>query len=406
MAGMVIVGAGEAGARAALALRDNGHAGPVTLIGTEKHAPYERPPLTKATMTSPGEARLPVIGNPARFAEVGIDMRLDATVSSIDRAAKAVLLGDGTSLPYEKLLLATGAVPRRLTLPGGAAALYLRTFDDAQALRAQLQPGRKIAVIGGGFIGLEFAASARSLGCEVAVVEFAPRILLRGVPEPVAALIAARHIAEGVALWTDAAMERIESADGKHTIVMKDGRRLTVDCILAGIGAAPDVALAQAAGLEIDNGIKVDAQLRTCDPDIYAAGDCCSFPHPLFDGRRIRLEARRNAMDQAALAAANMTGGTGEHVAVPWFWSDQYDVHLQIAGIADGATTHVSRDLGPDARLMFHLAEDGRLLAASGAGPIGKIAKEVKMADLLIARRAHPDPVGLADPGVRLKSFM
>ena len=403
---MVIVGAGEAGARTALALRENGYGGPVTLIGTEKHAPYERPPLTKATMTSAGVADLPVIGNPARFAEVGIDMRLAVTVTAIDRAGKTVHPGDGTALPYDKLLLATGASPRRLAMPGGEAALYLRTFDHALALRAHLLPGRHVAVIGGGFIGLEFAASARQLGCEVTVVEFAPRILLRGVPEPVAALIAARHLAEGVALWTDTAMERIESADGRHTIVMNDGRRLTVDCILAGIGAAPDVALAQAAGLDIDNGIKVDAQLRTSDPDIYAAGDCCSFPHPLFGGKRLRLEARRNAMDQAALAAANMTGGTGEHAAVPWFWSDQYDVHLQIAGIADGAATHVSRDLGKDARLMFHLAEDGRLLAASGAGPIGKIAKEVKMADLLIGRRAKPDPAGLADPGVRLKSFM
>ena len=402
MSGMVIIGAGEAGARAALALRERGYDGPVTLVGAEPHAPYERPPLTKATMVAKGEAALPVIANQARFAEIGIDMRLGVVAARIDRAVKRVHLGDGTALPYEKLLLATGASPRKLALPGAEHVLYLRTFDDAMALRAALKPGRHMAVVGGGFIGLELAASARALGCAVTVIEFAPRILLRGVPEPVAALIAARHVAEGVELWTNAAMERIDG----HMITMAEGRRLAADCIVAGIGCLPDTALAAAAGLAIDNGIAVDAQLRTSDPDIHAAGDCCSFPHPLFDNRRIRLEARRNAMDQAALAAENMLGGARAHDAVPWFWSDQYDVHLQIAGIADGAASHVTRDLGPDACLMFHLASDGRLLAASGAGPIGKIAKEVKMADLLIARRAHPDPAGLADPGVRLKGFL
>ena len=229
---------------------------------------------------------------------------------------------------------------------------------------------------------------------------------MRGVPPEIAAFIEARHRAEGVDFRIGKGLERIEAEDKKKILILQDGTRLEADIILAGIGATPEVALAAAAGLTLDNGICVNAELQTSDPDIYAAGDCCSFPHPLYDNRRMRLEAWRNAQDQGHFVAANMLGGHDIYGAVPWFWSDQYDMHLQVAGMGDGAAQTLSRDMGDDARLMFHMATDGRLLAASGVGPIGKIAKDIRLAEMLIAKRAAPDASKLVDPNFKLKSLL
>ena len=403
--GMVIVGAGEAGARAARLLRELGWDGSIILIGAENHLPYERPPLTKATMVAEGEAMLPATTTAAQLAELQIAYCPGTRVAAIEPAAHTLQLSDGTMLPYAKLLLATGASARRLALPGAERAHYLRTFDDTLALRAALRPGQHVAIVGGGFIGLELAASAVERGCAVTVLESAPRLLMRGVPPEIASLLAARHGRAGVSLHLDASIACIEAGE-RSQIIFANRPTLTVDCLVAGIGSVPQTALAAAAGLAIENGIAVNSHLQTSHPDIFAAGDCCSFPHPLYDHRRIRLEARRNALDHGAIAAANMLGQLLSTKAVPWFWSDQYDVHLQIAGLSDGAASHVSRDLGSDACLIFHLAADGRLLAASGAGPIGKIAKEIKLAEMLIARRAKPGAATLSDPDIRLKSLL
>lgn len=404
--GMVIIGAGEAGAGAATALRAGGWIGPVTLIGEEMHPPYERPPLSKAVMLADGEPALPLIGHGARFADLSIVYLAGTRATAIDRAAKTVRLDDSRALPYAKLLLATGARPRRMAIEGNEAILYLRSFSDALAIRSQLGPGRRLVIIGGGFIGLELAASAREREASVTVVEAAPRILMRGVPARLADGLAERHRAAGVDLRTGVGITWIEPGDACHAVWLADGSRIEADCIVAGIGATPNTALAEAAGLTLDNGIAVDETLTTSDPDIMATGDCCSFPHPLYEGRRIRLEAWRNAQDQGSAAARTMLGAGNPFTAVPWFWSDQYDQHLQIAGLADGSAATIERDIGEGAVVLFHLAADGRLLAASGLGPIGRIAKEVRLAEKLIARSVRPAPDALASPAFKLKSLL
>jgi 3-phenylpropionate/trans-cinnamate dioxygenase ferredoxin reductase subunit len=273
-------------------------------------------------------------------------------------------------------------------------------------LRRRLSPGARVVVIGGGFIGLELAAAARQRDCSVVVLEAAPRLLTRGVPVDIAETIAARHRAEGVAIIASCVVAGIARDGAAFSVMLADGRVFAADCVIAGVGAAPDVDLAAAAGLAVDNGIAVDGRLQTSDPDIFAAGDCCSFPHALYDGRRLRLEAWRNAQDQGAFVARSMLGGRDDYCATPWFWSDQYDLHLQIAGLTDAGATIVTRDLGEGARLNFHLAADGRLVASSAIGPIGRIARDARIAEMLIARRAKPDPAYLAAGERKLKALL
>ncbi|MFO1144307.1 MAG: FAD-dependent oxidoreductase [Amaricoccus sp.] len=402
MSGMVIIGAGECGTRAALALREAGYDGPVTLIGSEPHGPYERPPLSKDTMVAEAIAPKGISGADG-IAAAGIDFRPGATAAAIERAERAVVLADGTRLAYERLLIATGARARRLPLPGadGSNVAVLRDLDDAARIRAALGKGRRLAVVGGGFIGLELAASARKRGTAVTVIEALPRLLTRGVPAEIAAALEERHRAEGVAFVFDARIDAI-TEDG---VALADGTKIPADLVVVGIGAAPDTALAEAAGLALDNGIAVDASLATQDRSIFAAGDCCSFLHPHYDHRRVRLESWRSAQEQGTLAARNMLGHGESVTAVPWFWSDQYDLTLQIAGLAAGAETHVRRELA-NGFVLFHLARDGRLLAASGIGTGNAVAKDIRLAEMLIARGARPDPAALADAGVNLKKLL
>jgi 3-phenylpropionate/trans-cinnamate dioxygenase ferredoxin reductase subunit len=313
-----------------------------------------------------------------------------------------VVLKDGSAIPYSKLLLATGAKPRSLKVPGGEHALLLRDFEDSVELRKRFEAGKRIVIIGGGFIGLELASSAAKRGCKVTLIEAQPRILMRGVPEKIAAIVHARHVAAGVDMKCGVGIASLE----KNAVVLSNGERIAADTIVAGIGAAPDAKLAEDAGLTLENGIAVDATLQTSDPDIYAAGDCCSFPHPVFGNRRIRLEAWRNAQDQGSLAGENMMGAGKTYTAVPWFWSDQYESSLQVAGLADECPTTVERSIGADTLLLFHLSEDGTLKGASGIGPGNSIARDIKLAEMLIARGAKPAPEALADPAVQLKTIL
>ena len=400
MAGMVIIGAGGCGTRAALALREAGYGGPVTLVGAEPHAPYERPPLSKDAILT-GVPAAKAIGGSERLVELGIDFRPSCRAVTIDRAGRCLLLDDG-ELAYERLLLATGARPRPLPGADGRHVAMLRTLDDAARIRGALGPGRRLAVIGGGFIGLELAASARRLGCEVAVVEAQPRLLSRCVPAEIAGVLHERHLAEGVRFRLGAGIARVDDAG----VALADGSLVAADLVVVGIGAVPETRLAAEAGLAVDNGIAVDATLATSDPDIFAAGDCCSFPHPLYGGRRVRLESWRSAQEQGALAARNMLGAALPVSAVPWFWSDQYDLTLQMAGLAEGAAETVWRGPKDGAFVLFHLAADGRLLAASGIGPGNAVARDIRLAEMLIARSARPDPVALADPAVGLKRLL
>jgi 3-phenylpropionate/trans-cinnamate dioxygenase ferredoxin reductase subunit len=401
-AGMVIVGGGMAGARAIVSLRANGWQGPVTLIGEETLLPYDRPPLSKAMLTEEQEPSPNYLLDESMIASLKAHVVRGARAIAIDRAAKAVVLEDGRAMSYDKLLIATGAKPRRLTIEGGELAYTLRDFADGDHLRSRLRASATAAIVGGGFIGLEVAASARKLGLAVTLIEAQPRILMRGVPEEIARVVHARHVQAGVTMEVGTALKAVETGG----VRLADGRKVPAEIVIAGIGAAPEVALAQAAGLAVENGITCDATLRTSDPNIYAAGDCCSFPHGLFGDKRMRLEAWRNATDQANVATLNMLGSAKPYLAVPWFWSDQHDLSLQIAGSpADGVKT-VRRQLGEQAFVIFHLDGADRLVGASGIGPGNSIARDVKLAEMLIARQAAPAPEALADPAVQLKVLL
>ena len=401
----VIVGAGECGARAAMALREEGFDGDVTLIGEEAHLPYERPPLSKQGMLAEVFAAA-TIATAERLTEAGVAFRSGLHAATIARSTKHLLTADGGALPYDKLLLATGASPRRLAGADGERIVYLRTLDDARRLRGELLPGRRLAIVGGGFIGLELAASARARRAEVTLIEALPRLLSRAVPEIIAAQIQARHELEGVTLIFGEGIATIESHAHEAAVQLGSGRRVEADLVLVGIGAMPNVALAATAGLAVDNGIAVDRYLATSDSNIFAAGDCCCFPLDIYGGRRVRLESWRNAQEQGTLAARNMLGAGDAIANVPWFWSDQYELTLQIAGLSDEGVTVVRRDLGAAATVLFHLAADGRLVAASGLGIGGAVAKDIRLAEMLIARRASPAPQHLTDPSVKLKSLL
>ncbi|MCA1404105.1 FAD-dependent oxidoreductase [Ensifer sp. IC3342] len=406
MTHIVIVGAGECGARAAFALREKGFDGEVTLIGAEPHLPYERPPLSKEGLAGADAPKY--VASAERYEEAGVAVLTDAFVEKIDREGKAVRLADGRSIKYDRLLLATGARPR--AFPGASEnserIRVLRTHADALAIRRALAPGRKIAIIGGGFIGLELAATARKLGAEVTLVEGLPRPLTRGVPEEIATVVAERHRHEGVEIICSAKIAAIEDDGREARVHFAEGGSLSADLVIVGIGAMPNTELAEAAGLAIDNGIAVDETLRTSDPDIYAAGDCCSFPLSHYGGRRVRLEAWRNAQDQGTLVAANLIGGSEPVSSVPWFWSDQYDLTLQIVGVADGAVQTVRRDMEAGAFILFHLDGEGRLIAASGIGPGNAVARDIRLAEMLIAAGSRPDRQALASPDTKLRKLL
>jgi 3-phenylpropionate/trans-cinnamate dioxygenase ferredoxin reductase component len=389
---IVVVGAGECGARAAITLREQGC--DVTLVGAE--VPYERPPLSKAVLTTDAER--------ATIDVPDVDFVPGVTATELDLDDHRLTLSDGRNIGYQRLLLTTGAVARQL--PGPDGIHHLRTHHDALALREELTPGARVGVIGGGFIGLELASSAVARGCEVTVIEIAPRLMGRAVPEPIASVMAARHTAAGVDLRCSTGLTRLERTAAGWNLELTTGSALTCDVVVAGIGSVPETALAEKAGLAVDNGVRVDGLFATSDPDVFAAGDCCSFPHPLYDGRRMRLESWRAAKDQGAAAARAMLGGDEPYAAVPWFWSDQHDMSLQIAGLPDAAATETVRSRADGVEIRFGLDTDGRLLAASAVGPGNSVAKDIRLAEMLIARRAAPDPAALADPAVALKTLL
>jgi 3-phenylpropionate/trans-cinnamate dioxygenase ferredoxin reductase subunit len=401
----VIVGAGECGVRAAMALREQGFDGDVTLVGGEIHLPYERPPLSKGGMLAEVFAAK-TIASAERLAQASVVFRGGWQVTALDRKGKRLVGADGSALPYDKLLLATGASPRRMAGTESDRVVYLRTLDDAQRLRGALLPGRRLTIVGGGFIGLELAASARARGAEVIVIEALPRLLSRAVPEALAAQIQARHELGGVGLVFGDGIAEIQSDAGGATVRLNSGRHIVADLVLVGIGAIPNTGLAVDAGLAVDNGIAVDRHLGTGDADILAAGDCCSFPLEIYGGRRVRLESWRNAQDQGNLAARNMLGANEAIATVPWFWSDQYELTLQIAGLSDEGATVVRRDLGDGATILFHIAADGRLVAASGIGVGNAVAKDIRLAEMLIGRGARPSVAALGDAGVKLKGLL
>lgn len=397
---IVIVGAGECGTRAAVALRERGFDGGITLLGREDVHAYERPPLSKGALAETTPA-LVHPWTPEQLAEAGIDLRLGVEVTAIDRAGCTLTTSAGP-VPYDRLLLALGAQPRRLDLD---RVIYLRTHEDAVVLRTLLRPDARLLVVGAGFIGLEIAAAARERGMSVTVIESASRALSRIVPDVIAERVVALHAEHGVPIRVATMIRELHEEGQELTARLSDGSELVVDGVVAGVGASPATELAEAAGLAIDDGILVDAHLRTDDPRIWAAGDCASFPDAR-SGRRVRVESWRNAHDQAVTVAASMTDGEDAHAAVPWFWSDQYDQMLQVAGLPGTGESSVERHREDGILVHFGLDADGRLVHAAALGRGPTVAKDIRLAEKIIAAGLVLDPVQLADPQAPLRSIL
>jgi 3-phenylpropionate/trans-cinnamate dioxygenase ferredoxin reductase subunit len=407
MEGVVIIGAGHTGAQAAKTLRQEGWRGAITLIGAETEPPYERPPLSKEILT--GVKALSDCGlfEASFLARREIDLRLGTRAVAIDRTKQEVCLDNGERLRYGRLLLATGAEPRRLTVPevGRSDIRYLRSAADASGLAEVIRRRQRLIIVGGGFIGLEVAAAAASCGCEVTVIETGARLVMRSVPAEIEKLLAVRHRVAGVTFHLNRQVTAIRWAPERVEVDLDDGTELHGDTILAAIGVAPRVELAEAAGLAIDNGVAVDATLRSSDANIFAAGDVSSFPHGLL-GSRIRLECWRNAEDQGSVAARNILGAGEEYGGAPWLWSDQYELSIQVAGLPAPAANCVMRPAEGGGLLVFQLADDGRLISASGIGSEGTIGRDIRVAQLMIERGLRPGAEALADANVRLKSLL
>jgi 3-phenylpropionate/trans-cinnamate dioxygenase ferredoxin reductase subunit len=363
---IVIAGAGHAGGSAAALLRQMGWTGGITLVGEEPLPPYQRPPLSKAWLKGEADAEALALRPAAFYPGADIGLRLGTSVIAIDRAGKTVTLSTGEALAYDHLILALGARARRIKLPGIdlAGVLELRTAADADLLKAALGPGKRLAVIGGGYIGLEAAAAARVLGVAVTIIEREPRVLARVACPILSDFFQAYHRARGVTIETSADVEALTGADGYVTGVrLADGRLIACDAVLVGVGAVANDELARAAGLACDGGIVVDLATRTNDPAIYALGDCTRRPLPLYE-RMLRLESVPNALEQAKQAAAAICGMPPPAPEVPWFWSDQYDLRLQIAGIPFEATEIVLRGSLEEGKFaLFHLTADGTVQA-------------------------------------------
>lgn len=407
-AGIVIIGAGQAGVQTAESLRAGGYAGRITLLGDEPHGPYHRPPLSKAWLAGEMDGAQLVMRAPEMLARKNIELRTEVKVAAIDRAAQQVLLADGSALPYSGLVLATGSTPRSLPLPGGNAAGVhaLRSRDDADAISARLalcaERQLQVVVIGGGFIGLEVAATARKKGLEVTVLEAAPRLLGRVLAPALSDWYAALHRSHGVKLVFDARIAALETgADGAVSGVrLADGSLLPAGLVVVGIGVNANDGLAQAAGLECERGIVVDACCRSSDPTIVAAGDCTA--RRLADGSLIRLESVQNATEQGKSAAAALLGQERPFTATPWFWSDQYDKKLQMAGLSGGADQWAVRgDMAGASFSVYHFRAN-QLIAVDSVNA----AKDHLQARKLLDAGISPTPEQAADSGFDLGGLL
>lgn len=395
------MGAGQAGFQAAASLRAEGYQDAITLIGEESHLPYQRPPLSKGILLGQQEPRHAIL-RPASFYESHrIELVTGQRVAALDLAAGAVLVGP-RRIGYDAVVLATGARNRTLAVPGASldGVCYLRSLDESLELRQRIAAAERVVIIGGGFIGLEVAAAARSQGRQVTLIEVRERLLARSVAPVVAEYIRAQHEARGVEVLLGAQVEAIHGEAGKvGEVALRGGARRRADVVVVGVGVAPNIELAQAAGLPVANGIAVDEQLRSADPRIFAIGDCAEYPNP-YAGGRIRLESVENAVDQGAAVARGIVGRGGPYRAVPWFWTDQFDVHLQTAGISAGFDQTVVRGDPAAGRFSVFYYRSGRLIAVDS---VNRPAEHLA-ARKIIAAGAPVLPLQAADESFDLKS--
>ena len=399
----VVIGAGQAGGRAVEAMRAAGHAGRIQLVGAETHVPYERPPLSKKLLTGDVGPETTYLHDAVFYEEQRIELHLGVHAVAIDREACSVRLSTGKILAYDKLLLTTGSRVRRLSIPGATlpGVYYLRHMDDCLALGARLREGARLVVIGGGYIGLEVAAAARTRGCAVTVLEAAELVMNRVVGPEISRFYDDLHRANGVDIRTAVKVSELIGAGRVEAVVCEGGITCPADTVIIGVGADADASLAEAAGLTVDNGIVVDAYGRTSDAHIYAAGDVANQPNSLL-GRRLRLESWQNAQNQAIAVARVMCGLLEPYQELPWFWSDQYGLNLQMIGLPEGWDRLVIRgDMAAHKFTAFYL-RDGAIIGANAINS----PRDLRFARMFMEHGTRPDPAALADLDTPLKSLL
>lgn len=399
---VVIVGAGHAAGQLATSLAQHPYDGPITLVGNEAYLPYQRPPLSKKFLAGEMDVERLYVRPESFYAEAGIELRLETHIDSLDRDAKCVQTDAGESIDYDKLVLALGSRVRRLRVDGTdlEGVHYLRSIEDVTAIRDDFAKGSRVVVIGAGYIGLEVAAVARQADLDVTVLEIADRVMSRVVSPEISDFYQIEHANQGVKLRLATGVKSINGKKRVKSVTTSDGDDIAADVVVVGIGIVPNTELATAADLEVDDGIVVDEHCVTSDPSIYAIGDCTLHPNAIFD-RQLRLESVHNAVEQAKTAAANLCGLNESYCEVPWFWSDQYDLKLQIAGLSDGYDDVVIR--GNPAERSFsciYLRQDHIIAVDAINAP-----RDFVHSKQLIACRARVDTSRLADAEVELRAL-
>ena len=400
MSGIIIIGAGQAAGQAAASLRQEGYEGSITIFGEENQAPYQRPPLSKTYLS--GELGMDrVLLRPEKFySDKAISLHTGTRIEAVDPVGKTVTTADGETHAYHKLLIATGSRPRILNIQGSNlnGIHYLRTIDDVDGIRASMESAEKVCIVGGGYIGLEVAAVANKIGLDVTVLEMEERILKRVSTPEMSDFYHELHTSRGVDIRTETIVSGFEGETNVTSVICGD-EKIPAQLVIVGIGIVPNIELAEAAGLECDNGILVDNHCRTSDPDIYAAGDCTNHPNPLI-GRRLRLESVPNAMEQARVASTNMLGGDKVYAAIPWFWSDQYELKLQMVGFsADGDSSVVRGEKSTNEFAVFYMKE-GKVVAVDAVN---------SPREFMVCKQLYGKPVNsedLANPEFELKSLL
>ncbi|WP_372832987.1 NAD(P)/FAD-dependent oxidoreductase [Puniceibacterium confluentis] len=406
MGNVVVIGAGQAGSALVARLRKQGYDGSVTLIGDEPVPPYQRPPLSKAYLLGEMDAQRLYLRPTSFYADQDIDLRTGARAARVDAAARTVTLPDGSVLPYDHLAMTTGSLPRRLpgAIGGDLDGVFtVRTLADVDAMAPRFVPGARVLIVGGGYIGLEAAAVARKLGLEVTLIEMADRILQRVAAPETSDYFRALHRHHGVTLREGVGLTRLLGKDRVTGAELSTGETIETDFVIVGVGITPVTDLAEMAGVTLENGIRTDAYGKTSDPAIWAAGDCASFP---WKGGQIRLESVGNAIDQAECVADNISGANTPYAAKPWFWSDQFDVKLQIAGLNTGYDTIVTRrdaaaePVGGTVSYWYYQGETLLALDAMNDPRAYMVGKR------LIEMGKSPAPAIISDTGTDLKALL
>jgi len=398
----VIVGAGHAAGQVVATLRQKKYDGKIVLIGDEEHYPYQRPPLSKKFLAGEMPAERLYVKPTSFYDDPDIDVRLSTRIASIDPAGRTVTDSAGQQVEYDDLVIATGARVRKLDLPGSElpGVHYLRNIQDVTSMQRAMKKGARLVIIGGGYIGLEVAAVSATLGLQVTVVEMAERVMSRVVSEQVSDFYQAEHRLRGVDLLLSTGLTGFSGSESVDGVMLSDGSTVAADLVLIGVGVVPNVELAEDAGIHVDNGIRVDEQCRTSEPNIYAVGDCTNHPNNLL-GRQLRLESVHNALEQAKTAASNICGDDLQYAQVPWFWSDQYDLKLQIAGISEGYDRTVLRGDPDDRAFSCLYLKEGRLIAIDSINA----PRDFMQSKALIGNRATISPDTLANTDIPLKDM-